>query len=660
MDNALYPPLSVHARRLKTDRRFIADGAEARFTGKTDGYYRFVLREQCADPERWARFAVQFRLRTDASDNAWRGEYWGKTMRGAAFVYSYNRDPGLYRTLCETVSDVLDSADETGAISSYTPDRFYEGWDLWCRKYVLLGLQYFLEICEDADLKDRCISAMETQVRLLMETFGPEPGKRVLTEATPIWRGLAASSILEPVVRLYDLTDCKDYLDFASYIVSLGGTSVADIYKIALQGDTPPYQFPMTKAYEMISCFEGLLEYYRATGDEDCKTAVLNFARLAAENEITVIGSAGCTHELFDHAKRRQTDTSCTDVMQETCVTVTWMKFCLQLLCLTGEPAWADRFEQSFYNAYLGAFNTERRRDASVFRRWPDAFPEPLPFISYAPLRPDIRGRSVGGLCLMADKHYYGCCAAIGGAGVGLLHKAAVTYMQNGVAVDLYLPGSVRLPLPGGGNVSLETETDYPVGDTVKLRVSPDAPSRFVLSLRIPGWSRKTALFVNGERFETEAGTYAEIDRVWTAGDTVELTFDMRVEVLRPEKWDRDLIVADYRWRHNYMVPRVISAPADVTRFIALRRGPLVLARDARFGGDPRRCVDVLTDEDGYAVAEPGKAPPFESLVSLSVSQTDGSAFAAVDYASAGKTMDTASLCGCWLPTDRSGAQAGR
>ena len=112
-------PGTVHYKRQNTDRQFIADDLQALFTGKTDGYYRFVQREQCADPERWARFAAQFRLRTDASDNGWRGEYWGKTMRGAAFVYSYTRDPALYRTLCETVRDVLDCADETGAIASY-------------------------------------------------------------------------------------------------------------------------------------------------------------------------------------------------------------------------------------------------------------------------------------------------------------------------------------------------------------------------------------------------------------------------------------------------------------------------------------------------------------------------------------------------------------
>ena len=644
-----YAPSSVHYRRLNTDRQFIADDLKASFTGKTDGYYRFALREQCMDPERWARFADQFRLRSDAADKAWRGEYWGKTMRGAAFIYSYDRSPELYKVLCGAVEALLATADDAGVISSYTPETFYEGWDLWCRKYVLLGLEYFVEICEDEALKRRCIAAMETQVRLLMDVFGPEPGKRLITDATPVWRGLAAASILEPIVRLYDLTDREEYLDFAEHIVSQGGTSVADIYEIAFEGMTPPYQFPITKAYEMISCFEGLLEYYRAAGNEDCKTAALNFARLAAENEITVIGSAGCTHELFDHARWRQTDKNCTDVMQETCVTVTWMKFCLQLLCLTGDPAWADRFEQSFYNAYLGAFNTERRTDESVLGRWPEAAPDPLPFMSYAPLRPDVRGRRVGGLCLMEGHHYYGCCAAIGGAGIGMLHKAALTRTRTGLAMNLYLPGKLRLNMPNGA-VTFITQTDAPAGERVHVLVRPDVPMRFTLALRIPAWSENTGLKVNGKDVPAKAGKYTTLDRTWRTGDTVELTLDMRVRVLRPEEWTRDLTLTDYVWRQNYMVPRVIAAPGDVTRYAALQRGPLVLARDKRFGGDPGEEVDILTDENGFAVASEAEKPPFDSLVSLSVSGTDGSAFPVVDYASAGKTMDEASRCGCWLP----------
>lgn len=645
----IYAPGTVHYKRLQTDAQWLDDGLISAYTGIVDETSRFIQREQLMDPAQWARFVNQFRTGADA-DGGWRGEYWGKMMRGAAFVYAYTRDKALYRILTDTVEDMLTAADEEGRISTYPKESELRDWDLWCRKYVLLGLQYYSEICESEDLKARCIAAMEKQVRYLMRFFGPE--KKKITDATPIWRGLAAASVLEPVVRLYDLTGEKDYLDFAGWIVSLGGTSVANIYEIARAGKTDPYQFPMTKAYEMISCFEGLLEYYRATGDEDAKAAVLHFGERAAAAEITVIGSAGCTHELFDHAAWRQTDNTCTGVMQETCVTVTWMKFCLQLLCLTGESCWADRFEQSFYNAYLGAVNTEKKIDQSVLLKWPDAVPAPLPFDSYSPLRPGVRGKSVGGLCRMADGRYYGCCACIGSAGIGLAPKAAVTRTQTGTTLNLFFPGSVETLTPAGKALRLEIKTAYPVGDTVRVKVAPAQPERFSLAVRIPAWSETAVLTVNGEALSAAPGGYAAIDREWQAGDEIELKLDMSMRALRPEKWERDLIVADYRWPANYMVPRVIEAPADIGDYVALRRGPLMLAADRRLGREPEEPVSVLCGEDGRIDAEPLAETPFPCMAAFSVPQTDGTFFPAADYASVGKTMDERSRCAVWFPTN--------
>ncbi|MBR0509337.1 MAG: glycoside hydrolase family 127 protein [Clostridia bacterium] len=642
--SALYPANSVHHARLKTDAQFIDDDMTASFSGLTDETFRFVQRSQLSDPAQWARFVRQFRTEAD-TDGGWRGEYWGKMMRGASFVYAYTRDPALHKILTDTVEDLL-KAEDNGRISTYPAADEFSDWDIWCRKYVLLGLQYYLEICTDRDLYARIVASMERQVRYLLRSFGPD--KKRITEATPIWRGLAAASVLEPVVRLYHLTGEKDYLDFAGWIVSLGGTSIADIYEIAFEGETDPYQFPMTKAYEMISCFEGLIEYYRATGIEKYKTAAIRFGERAAAAEITVIGSAGCTHELFDHAAWRQTDTTCTGVMQETCVTVTWMKYCLQLLCLTGDARWADRFEQTYYNAYLGAVNTQLHTDKSVLERYPNAKPVPLPFDSYSPLRPGIRGRSVGGLCLMADGYYYGCCACIGAAGIGMTRKAALTLTADGAALNLFIPGKLTARTPKNRRLALQVDTGYPVDGTVKIAVFPETPENFRLMLRIPAWSEETQLFINGKAQPAAPG-YAGITREWRPGDTVEVRLDLRTRVLRPEKWTRDVVVSDYRWRANYMVPRVITAPAGAERFYALRRGPLVLARDRRLS-DPDLKAEVLCDENGFVQLTPLESISFPCQAAFCVPQADGGSFPVVDYASAGKTMDEASRCGCWFP----------
>ena len=84
---------------------------------------------------------------------------------------------------------------------------------MWGRKYVLLGLQYFYEICDDQELKEQIISAMCKHLDYIISKVGPDKIK--ITETSNFWLCANACSILEPVVRLYKFTERKEYLDFA-------------------------------------------------------------------------------------------------------------------------------------------------------------------------------------------------------------------------------------------------------------------------------------------------------------------------------------------------------------------------------------------------------------------------------------------------------------
>ncbi len=196
------------------------------------------------NPVLWDRFVEQFREEDADFDNGWRGEYWGKMMRGACFVYSYTKNPKLYNILTETVRDMLASADELGRISCYALNHEFNGWDIWERKYVLLGMQYFYEICTDEELKKDIIASMRAQVDYMISKLGSKKdGKQIhITQATRHWRGLNSSSLLEPIVRLYSLTKDKAYFDFATYIVDRGGTDVFNVFDYAYRDEFSPYR----------------------------------------------------------------------------------------------------------------------------------------------------------------------------------------------------------------------------------------------------------------------------------------------------------------------------------------------------------------------------------------------------------------------------------
>ncbi len=636
--------------------KFFDVPADKSFEGWLDESLKFIDKIQLKDAETWKKCVNLFRTKTDTDKAWWAGEFWGKLMRGACFCYSYSKDPELYSVLKGAVEDLLTTEDELGRISTYRIDAEFDGWDIWVRKYVLLGLQYFIEISDDEEFNQKVICCMCRQLDYFMSKIGNiAEGKKPITKATRHWRGLNSSSILEPVVRLYSLTGEQKYLDFASYIVSCGGTEVVNIFDLAYDKKLRLYQYPITKAYEMTSCFVGLLEYYRIMKNEKHLQAILNFADLILEDEFTVIGSAGCTHELFDHSAVRQANPYRGDPRaQETCVTVTLMQFFAQLNYITGDPKYIDAIERALYNGYLGAINTDGAIDKSATaRQWTHDHNEaPKPFDSYSPLTPGIRGNGIGGWGSFGDGDYYGCCICIGPAGIGVAMKVSALLTENGIALNLFEKGTITETLLNGKNVKLTIDTAYPVCGKVKITVDTDNCDAFPILIRNPEWSKNTTLSVNGEALDANSG-YITLDRVWQSGDTIEIEFDMRAKAVYPIPYGSQVIMNQVIWGINYMVATYDEEHPDTKNHIAIQRGPLMLAQDNRFGYSVDDAVSVKVDNEGYVdlkICDADEAP-YNCLLNAKVPTTDGKYFGVTDYASAGKTFDETSKMAVWFNT---------
>ena len=606
--------------RQKTDALFSIPETNIRLTGYPDALIRLIEKIQLKDTDLWRRVINQFRSNVDDHDVGWRSEYFGKLMRGGCFVWSYTRDEELYKVLTDAIESMLTTQDDLGRFTSYSLEAEFDGWDLWGRKYVMLGFQYYLEICRDEALAQRLIAAMVRHADYIIGKIGNTEGKKNITLCTRHWDGVNSSSILEPFVRLYSLTGEARYLDFAKYIVENGGVETGDLITLAYEGVLYPYQYPVTKAYEMMSFFEGVLEYYRITGIEKYRVAVENFINRIIESDITVIGCSGTTHELFDNSAVHQTDPEMTQVMQETCVTVTWMKLCLQVLCLTGRADLAEHIEVSAYNALFGSVNTD---DATIIRGMNhDAVTVwgGFPFDSYSPLLANKRGRGIGGFKVMQDGTAYGCCAAIGACGMGIVPKATCLQRRDGVALTMYHDSVIDTQIPDGSAVRLTVQGGYPVNGKITIGVSPAVPAEFTLALRIPSWSGDASLTVNGTAVQVQAGTFAEIKRIWSAGDQVELNLPMHTRMLTQNG------------------------------YCAFVRGPLTLARDARIGEDIHQPLDPALDDQGYVVTRPSHNAPFKTEFEETIVLKDGSGVTFVDYASAGKTWELDSMMAAWLP----------
>ena len=245
-----------------------------------------------------------------------------------------------------------------------------------------------------------------------------------------------------------------------------------------------------------------------------------------------MINGSCSNQELWCDGAREQTEVLAQPM--ETCVTVYWMKYCYQLLQLTGNSVWADEMEVSLYNALLGALTPKGE--------W---------FAYFSPL--------IGGRVPSLPQHEdvgLSCCVVNGPRGLLLTPRWAVMSSREGLAVNLYAKGSYDQKLADGTEVKILQATDYPVDDAINLTIFPSKSKRFTISLRVPEWSKKTGLSVNGKEINCTPGSYAKINRTWKDGDKINLKLDLR--------------------------GRVIPAPSG-TPEVAVMRGPILLALDNRF-----------------------------------------------------------------------------
>lgn len=550
------------------------------------------------------------------------GEMWGKAVRSGSLFYRYTEDPELKGILRKTVADMLRTRRANGSYScsdvSRQPDG--PGGDLWERKYVLLGFdEYYRQVEKDPAVLQAMIDEADCTIRQI----GPPPKVRIVDQG---WSAnhIESSCILEPMMRLYSLTGRVSYLEFARYIVEVeGGAKGYKIIEDALNNKDPEkIGGPYPKAYEMMSLFEGVLEYYRVTGDERWKRATLNLYHKIREKEITIIGNGGgdqpyhpdVAGEAWDYTALEQANPNMKRMM-ETCVGVTWLKLCSQILRLTGDPSTVDEIERYVYNGLIGAMKPSG-----------DGF-------SYVNLLNGVKTNPEGWGATIDNVHVT-CCNLNGPMGLAYLPCVAVMDSKAGPVINLYNACTATASTPASHPVRLEVATDYPKSGLIVVTVAPQSPEEFSIRLRIPAWSTSTELRVNGKGVKAVPGTYARIDRTWSAGDRIEVRLDMRCRLVES--------------------PHGSNRAADNHQ--ALVRGPVVLARDENIDADYNKPVAIIA-RDGYV--EVAAVPPTlpTARMQFRVPTRDGS-IQMVDYASVdnwtGKHVCT------WLPKAGPGQRSER
>lgn len=496
-----------------------------------------------------ANYLVEpFKHRNETS--LWQSEFWGKWFTSAVLAYKYHPTAELKKKLDDAVTGLIATQTEDGYIGNYKKENLLQQWDIWGRKYCMLGLLDYYNLTGDK----KSLAAAKKLADNLMDDLKKADGM-IVTKGN--YRGMAASSVLEPVCLLYKATKDKKYLDFAEEIVRQWETPQGS-HLISNAGVDVSRRFPKPvnwyspeqgqKAYEMMSCYEGLLELYRLTGKAEYKTAVEKTWQNIYDTEINVAGSGASTEMWFGG---RPLQSGPIHHYQETCVTVTWIKLSHQLFRLTGEARYADAVETSYYNALLGSMS-----------------PDGKAWAKYTPLSGHRLPGS--GQCGMNIN----CCEASGPRGLFNIPAYVVMKSKEGLYVNYYMAGEYVSSTPSGKAVTVAQLTDYPAQGAVAIGLKLIKDEVFTLNLRIPAWSKKNTVIVNGEPVNNvKEGAYIAINRKWKDGDEVKIMLDMRGRV-------------EFLGEHP--------------KYAAIRRGPVLLARDEALPGVSMGSFVDVKGNNGY------------------------------------------------------------
>lgn len=529
----------------------------------------------------------------------WAGEFAGKYLLSAVLALPLEADPTVERHVRQFVERLLACQAEDGYLGPFPRDeRLLGHWDLWGHYHILLGLLAWSEQAGD----ERALQAARRIGDLVCRKYLDGP-RRVIDAGSPEMN----MAIVHGLARLYRRTGERRYLRMAQEVVA-DFEKAGDYLRTGLAG----IEFHRTPRprWESLHALQGLAELYLATGTERYRTA---FLRHWASIRRLDVHSAGS----FSAGEQATGDPYPLRLPIETCCTVAWQAITLDALRLTGDATIADELERTTFNAVAAAQHPSGS------------------WWTYSTPLNGVRKASHHDIVFQARPGTpdLNCCSVNGPRGLASLGQWAVMRGgDGGLAVHFYGPGRAGVPLPGG-EVVLRQETDYPVGGRVRLTLGLARPMKLSLRLRIPAWSRRTRVTLNGAALAGTPipGQYCAIERSWKDGDRVELDLDMR---LRCEAGD-----------------------GEAAGRVAVFRGPLLLAYDQAFNdfdeeAIPRLDATALENTEarpeGHGAVPRGHEHPPWLLVS--VPGAGGRSVRLCDFASAGSA---GTRYRSWLAADR-------
>jgi len=268
---------------------------------------------------------------------------------------------------------------------------------------------------------------------------------------------------------------------------------------------------PVGHAVRAMYLFCGMADFFSETGDKKLLHALRRVWLKMVKARMYITGGIGSEKgtEGFqkDFALKNE------DSYSETCAAIGNMMWNLRMLQITSKCKYADLIELIMYNAMLVGQSIDGKE-----------YTYDNPLVSHGKDK-----RSEWFRCA--------CCPPNVARTISSLGNYIYSTSENGIWIHQYIGNTANINI-GSNTIKVSQKTGFPWRGDVKIMLNLRRSQKFSIFLRIPKWSIKTELKINGiqQSYNLSSGKYVEIIRNWLDNDSLDITFRMKAKFIESDQ----------------------------------------------------------------------------------------------------------------------------
>lgn len=441
-----------------------------------------------------------------------------KWLESVAYLTKKKREPELERIVDEVVDDIERGRMKDGYFNIYfqlfAPEsRFTDRGrhELYCAGHLIEAAVAY----DEATGKRKFLNLMEDYARYIKKVF--------MDEQTAAFDSPGHEEIELALVKLYDHTKNRDWLDLALFFINTRGSQAklpeGDDYHRGtnIQDHLPVREQFTAEGHAVRACYLycAMADLALRENDEGLRNACDKLFRNITERKMYITGGIGSTNkaEAFEEDFRLPNDTA----YCETCAALALALFARRLERIDADARYADTVERVIYNSFLSGLSLDGKS-----------------FFYENAQEIDLERRKIvrGALHENRNTHFpitqrvevFGCscCPPNVTRFISSIGDFVYNYDDGTVYVNQYMDSTADID-----GLKIVQKTNYPYDGRVALTITG---GNHRMALRIPSWCRMWTLRLNGKVVTAEpVKGYVFVDMADGDGIVLDMRLDVKV-----------------------------------------------------------------------------------------------------------------------------------